>query len=96
MDKYEEEPGPFTNYAYDVANVAMLTMIFAGNDGAKIQKAVPFISSHYIGTQVQTYLDDNGDQAIANYGIFQLAADGSEFVQIGTYDGADGEVIFVE
>ncbi|MEM7029017.1 MAG: penicillin-binding protein activator [Chloroflexota bacterium] len=94
--KYGEEPGPFTNYAYDVANVAMLTMIFAGNDGAQIQKAVPFISSHYIGTQVQTYLDDNGDQAIANYGIFQLAADGSEFIQIGTYDGADGEVVFVE
>ena len=96
MTKYDAEPGPFTNYAYDVANIAMLTIIFAGNDGAQIKKAVPFISSHYIGTQVQTYLDENGDQAIANYGIFQLAEDGSEFVQIGTYDGADGEVVFAE
>jgi len=96
VEKYGEEPGPFTNYAYDTANVAMLSMIFAGNDGAKIKEAVPFISSHYIGTQVQTYLDENGDQAIANYGIFQLAQDGSDFVQIGSYDGADGEVVFNE
>ena len=94
--KYGEEPGPFTNYAYDVANIAMLSMIFAGNDGANIKQAVPFIANHYIGTQVQTYLDENGDQAVANYGIFQLSPDGSEFIQIGTYDGADGKVVFSE
>ena len=94
MAKYGEEPGPFTNYAYDTANVAMLSMIFAGNDGVKIKAAVPFISSHYIGTQVQTHLDENGDQAIANYGIFQLNEDGSDFAQIGSYNGADGKVVF--
>lgn len=95
MDKYDgEEPGPFTNYAYDTANVAMLSMIFAGSDGAAIKAAVPFVSDHYIGTQVQTYLDENGDQAIANYGIFEVSEDGSEFVQIGSYDGADGKVVF--
>jgi branched-chain amino acid transport system substrate-binding protein len=93
-EKYGEAPGPFTNYAYDTANVAMLSMIFAGNEGDQIKQAVPFVSSHYIGTQVQTHLDDNGDQAIANYGIFQLTEDGSEFVQIGSYSGADGKVIF--
>ncbi|MCA9837365.1 MAG: ABC transporter substrate-binding protein, partial [Trueperaceae bacterium] len=94
--KYGEEPGPFTNYAYDTANVAMLSMIFAGNKGQGIKAAVPFISSHYIGTQVQTHLDANGDQAIANYGIYQLNDEGSEFVQIGTYNGADGKVVFSE
>lgn len=91
--KYGEDPGPFTNYAYDTANVAMLSMLFAGKDG-DIKAAVPFVSSHYIGTQVQTYLDANGDQAIANYGIYQLKEDGSEFAQIGTYNGADGKVVF--
>lgn len=94
LAKYGQEPGPFTNYAYDTANVAMLSLIFAGNDGAKIKEAVPFIANHYIGTQAQTYLDENGDQAIANYGIFQVAPDGSEFAQIGSYDGADGKVVF--
>lgn len=92
--KYGAEPGPFTNYAYDVANIAMLSMIMAGNDGAAIQKVAPFVSGHYIGTQVQGALDANGDQAIANYGIFQLAEDGSDFVQIGSYNGADGSVTF--
>jgi branched-chain amino acid transport system substrate-binding protein len=96
MEKYDEEPGPFTNYAYDVANIAMLSMIMAGNDGEKIREVVPFISNHYIGTQIQGFLDENGDQAIANYGIFQVAEDGSEFVQIGSYNGADGQVIFAE
>ncbi len=94
--KYGEAPGPFTNYAYDTANVAMLSMIFAGNSGEGIKAAVPFISSHYIGTQVQTHLDANGDQAIANYGIYQLNQDGTEFGQIGTYSGADGKVVFGE
>jgi ABC-type branched-subunit amino acid transport system substrate-binding protein len=96
VEKYGEEPGPFTNYAYDVANIAMFSMIMAGNDGAAIQKIVPFVSTHYIGTQVQGTLDANGDQAIANYGIFQLAEDGSDFVQIGSYNGADGVVTFSE
>jgi ABC-type branched-subunit amino acid transport system substrate-binding protein len=96
MEKYGEEPGPFTNYAYDVANIAMMSMLMAGNDGDQIKKVVPFVSSHYIGTQVQGALDENGDQALANYGIFQLNEEGTEFVSIGNYNGADGKVVFDE
>jgi ABC-type branched-subunit amino acid transport system substrate-binding protein len=32
--KFDAAPGPFTNYAYDAANVAMLSILTAGNDGA--------------------------------------------------------------
>ncbi|MBV7329850.1 penicillin-binding protein activator [Chloroflexi bacterium TSY] len=92
--KFESEPGPFTNYAYDAANIAMLSMIAAQNDGLGVKSILPFVANHYIGTAVQTYLDENGDQAVVNYGIFQTADDGSEFVQIGTYDGASGQVTF--
>ena len=85
---YESEPGPFTNYAYDAANIAMLTMLAVGNDGEAVKSMLPFISNHYIGTAVQAYLDDNGDQAIAVYGIYQVNEDGTDFEQVGTYNGS--------
>ena len=50
------------------------------------------ISSHYIGTSFQAHLDANGDQAVVFYGIFQLNDEGTEFVQIGTFDGANNEI----
>jgi branched-chain amino acid transport system substrate-binding protein len=88
--KFGKDPGPFTNYAYDAANIAMQSILFAGNDGAAVQKILPFISAHYIGTQAQTYLDDNGDQAVATFSIYQVKDDGSDFEQIGAYDGSSG------
>jgi ABC-type branched-subunit amino acid transport system substrate-binding protein len=94
--KYGQEPGPFTNYAYDAANIAMLSIIFAGNNGEAVQKIVPFVANHYIGTQVQTYLDANGDQAVAVLTVYQLAEDGSDFVEIGTYDGSTGQITLQE
>jgi ABC-type branched-subunit amino acid transport system substrate-binding protein len=95
-EKYGKEPGPFTNYAFDAANIAMFSIIFAGNDGEAVQKVVPFIAAHYIGTQVQTFLDENGDQAIAVLTVYQVAEDGSDFTEIGTYDGSTGETTLNE
>ncbi|MFN8457515.1 MAG: hypothetical protein U0401_23150 [Anaerolineae bacterium] len=95
-EKYGKEPGPFTNYAYDAANIAMLSIIFAGNNGEAVQKIVPFIADHYIGTQVQTYLDENGDQNVAVLTVYQLLEDGSDFAEIGTYDGGTGKITLNE
>jgi len=92
--KFGSDPGPFTNYAYDAANIGMLAMIFAGNNGAAVQKVIPFIAAHYIGTQVQTFLDANGDQAIATFSLYRVKADGSGFEEVGTYDGSSGTVTF--
>ena len=92
--KFNKEPGPFTNFAYDAANIAMLSMLMAGNNGAAVQKVIPFVADHYIGTQVQSFLDANGDQAIAYYTIYRVKADGSDFEEIGTYDGSTGKVTF--
>jgi branched-chain amino acid transport system substrate-binding protein len=94
--KFGHDAGPFTNYAYDAANVAMLTILLAGNDGAAVQKALPFVSDHYIGTEVQAYLDANGDQAIASYGVYQVKADGSDFILIGTYTSTTGKVTLTQ
>ncbi len=92
--KYGQEPGPFTNYAYDAANVAMLSMLAAGNNGQAVKSMLPFIANHYIGTAVQTYLDANGDQAVVNYGVYTVNADKSGFEQVGSYDGSSGQVTF--
>lgn len=94
--KYSKKAGPFTNYAYDAANIAMLSMIFAGNNGEAVQKVVPFVADHYIGTQVQTFLDENGDQAIAYLSIYRVKEDGSDFEEIGSYDGSSGVVTFTK
>jgi branched-chain amino acid transport system substrate-binding protein len=91
-EKYGTAPGPFTNYAFDAANIAMLAMLVAGNDGEAVKAVFPFVSSHYIGTAVQGYLDENGDQAIVNYGIYQVSPDEQAFVPVGSFDGASGQV----
>jgi branched-chain amino acid transport system substrate-binding protein len=92
--KFGSDPGPFTNYAYDAANIAMLTILTAGNNGESVKNMLPFIANHYIGTAVQTYLDENGDQAIAYYSIQQVNEAGTEFTEIGAYDGSTNAVTF--
>lgn len=94
MAEFGSEPGPFTNYAYDAANIAMLTMLTAGNDGEAVKSMLPFISNHYIGTAVQAYLDENGDQAVVVYGIYGVSDDASDFVEIGMYDGSSDTLTF--
>jgi hypothetical protein len=63
-----------------------------GNDGERVQKMLPFIANHYIGTAMQTYLDENGDQAVVYYSIQQVTEDGTEFTEIGSYDGSSNTV----
>ena len=84
---FDKDPGIFTNYAFDAANIAMLTMLAAGNDGAAVKSMLPFIANHYIGTAVQAFLDDNGDQAIASYGLYMVLDDLSAFEEVGAYNG---------
>lgn len=84
---FDKAPGIFTNYAFDAANIAMLTMLAAGNDGAAVKSMLPFIANHYIGTAVQAFLDENGDQAIASYGLYMVSEDLSAFDEVGAYNG---------
>lgn len=87
-ERFDNPPGPFTNYAFDAANIAMLSMLVGGNDGTAVKSILPFISGHYVGTSVQGLLDENGDQAIAYYSVYQVNADATDFDDIGIYDGS--------
>ncbi len=93
---FDKAPGPFTNYAFDAANIAMLSMLVAGNDGAAVKSILPFVASHYIGTTVQAYLDENGDQAIASYGLVMASPDGTSFDDVGTYDGNTDTITYFD
>ena len=93
---FDKAPGPFTNYAFDAANIAMLSMLVAGNDGAAVKSMLPFVASHYIGTTVQAYLDENGDQAIASYGLVMANPDGTSFDDVGTYDGNTDTITYFD
>lgn len=86
VETFGSRPGPFTHMVFDAANIAMYTTLMSGNDGDAIAAMLPVVSSNYIGTSVQGYLDENGDQAIAYYGIYSPSADSPEFVQIGAFD----------
>ena len=90
-----KEPTIFTNYAFDAANIAMLTMLTAGNDGAAVKSMLPFIANHYIGTAVQAFLDENGDQAIASYGLYMVSEDMTAFDEVGAYDGNTDTITYL-
>lgn len=89
VEMFGNPPGPFTSMTYDATHIAMRTVLMAGNDGNAIASLLPFVSSSYIGTSVQGYLDENGDQAIAFYGVYTISPEAAQFVQIGTFDAAN-------
>ena len=91
-ERFGTPPMPFTNMSFDAANIAMRTVLMAGNDGDAIKSMLPYVSNYYIGTSVQGYLDENGDQAIAFYGIYTVDPDSLEFIKIGSFDGELNEL----
>jgi branched-chain amino acid transport system substrate-binding protein len=93
---YGSPPEPYSNYAYDNAMIAMLSILAAGTDnGQTLIKIVPLVADHYFGaTGTGVFLDQNGDQTIAYYNILELVktATGYSFKQIGTYNGGVNQV----
>lgn len=94
--KFGYDPLPFSDGAYDCIWIIAQAILMAGYDGEALKEVIPTVSNHYIGNSVQTYLDENGDQAIAYFGLYSLIeTDGAfEFKEIGYYDGSTGEIHF--
>jgi branched-chain amino acid transport system substrate-binding protein len=90
--KYGNPPVPYTNATFDATNIAMRAALMAGNDGEAIKSLLPYVSSYYIGTSVQGYLDENGDQALAYYGFYTVDPAQAAFVQIGSFDSITSEL----
>lgn len=94
--KYGTAPEPFSNYAYDVTWIAMLSILAAGSySGPAVLSVLPTVADHYFGASgTPTYLDANGDQSIAFFAIDQAYANGTTYAykQIGLYDGSTNKV----
>ena len=90
--KYGREPLPYSDGAYDATYIAAWSILVAGKyDGKAIAGVLPTVASRFIGVTVQTYLDLNGDQAIAYFGIYRVSP-AYKFELVGTFDGSTGKI----
>jgi len=94
---YGTAPEPFSNYAYDVAWIALLSILDAGTDNATaLLPIILVVSDHFFGSSgTPSYvLPSTGSQSIAYFAIDTEALNGTSYVfnQIGLYDGATNQV----
>jgi len=93
--KYGREPLPYSDGAYDATYIAAWSILVAGKyDGKAIADVLPTVAGRFIGVTVQTYLDPNGDQAIAYFGIYRVSA-AYKFELVGTFDGSTGKITWL-
>jgi branched-chain amino acid transport system substrate-binding protein len=95
-DVYGAPPEPYSNYAYDNAWIAMLSILVAGTDnGQALIKVVPLVADHYFGASgTGIYLDQYGDQTIAYYNVEKCVQLGQafNFTVIGEYNGGTNQL----
>lgn len=93
--KFGTAPLPYTNYFYDNAWIAMLSILAAGaNDGAKIASMVPIVATHFFGSSSTGIWLVHHDQSIAVYDVLKCETVGGKptFVKIGTYNGGTNQL----
>jgi branched-chain amino acid transport system substrate-binding protein len=94
--KYGSDPEPFSEYAYDVTWVGLLSILAAGTySGPAIVSVIRTVADHYFGAAgTPTYLDMNGDQSVAFFAIDLAIQNGTAYAykQIGLYDGSSNKV----
>ena len=86
-------PEPFSNYAYDVANIAALSILTAGTDNATaLLHIVLLVADHYFGASgtPSTWITNTGSQSIAYFAVDKEVQNSTafQFNQIGLYNGA--------
>jgi ABC-type branched-subunit amino acid transport system substrate-binding protein len=87
---YGSAPLPYSNYFYDNAWIAMLSILAAGsNDGAKIASMVPLVADHFYGSSSTGIWLVSHDQSIALYDVqkCEVVSGANTFVKIGSYNG---------
>ena len=81
---------------YDSVWIATLSIIQTGKyDGAAIKKVLPYVADNYFGVTGWTQLNENGDKAAANYGLYMIARSpqgNATWIYVGTVDLGSGKV----
>jgi len=68
-------PDPYSLIAYDAVWVMALAIEKAGGPGASVQdvaNAIPQVVKNYVGVSGKIVLNENGDRAGSDYGIFEV------------------------
>lgn len=92
---YGQPPEPYSNYFYDNAWIAMLSILAAGaNNGQAIINVLPLVANHYYGASSTGIWLRNHDQSIALYDVLKCVQQASTvtFVKIGQYDGGTNQL----
>ncbi len=93
---YGQPPEPYSNYAYDNAWIAMLSILAAGsNNGPSILSIAPLVIDHYYGASATgIWLNQYGDQTIAYYNVLECVHESgvNKFIQIGQYNGGTNQL----
>jgi ABC-type branched-subunit amino acid transport system substrate-binding protein len=83
-------PEPYSNYFYDNAWIAMLSILAAGsNSGQAIINVLPVVADHYYGASSTGIWLTSHDQSLALYDVLVCGQQGStfRFSKIGQYNG---------
>jgi branched-chain amino acid transport system substrate-binding protein len=93
--KFGSAPQPYSNYFYDNAWIAMLSILAAGsNDGSKIIQVLPLVATHFFGSSSTGIWLVHHDQSIAFYDVLkcQSVSGANTFVKIGSYNGGTNQL----
>jgi branched-chain amino acid transport system substrate-binding protein len=93
--KFGSQPLPYSNYFYDNAWIAMLSVLAAGSyNGAKIIQVMPTVIDHFFGSSSTGIWLVHNDQSIAYYDVLecQTVSGMPTFVEIGTYNGGTNQL----
>jgi branched-chain amino acid transport system substrate-binding protein len=88
-DLYGENPDAYSMNAYDAVWLIALSVMLTGRyDGEAIARAIPLVAQHYYGVTGNVILDENGDRAYGDYGIFRVeeTPQGLDWVLMAIYD----------
>lgn len=88
-DLYGENPDAYSMNAYDAVWLIALSVMLTGRyDGEAIARAIPLVAQHYYGVTGNVILDENGDRAYGDYGVFKVekTPQGLDWVLVAIYD----------
>ncbi len=96
--KYGTPPTPYSNYFYDNAWIAMLSILAAGsNTGQQIISVLPLVATHFFGSSSTGIWLINHDQSIAFYDVLKCVSQAgtNTFVKIGSYNGGTNQLTLI-
>ena len=78
--RFGEDPDSYSMNAYDAAWLLALSVMLTGSDdGAKVASVLPQVASRYYGITGTITLDEAGDRAAGDYGVFKVVRTPSGF-----------------